>query len=351
MTDLRQLGPLKWNKQTITLNDSQRSRVFPADIYLPQQSNQHLLPVIVISHGLGENRQTFEYLAEHLASYGFAVAVPEHPGSNDRQLQDLASGFSGEVTPAREFIDRPLDVKYLLDQLGQLFPGRLNLQQVGAIGQSFGGYTVLALAGAKLNFEELQKNCLNSKNSVDLSLLFQCGALVLPPTDYKLQDERIKAAIAINPIDRSLFGEAGLSQIKVPIMLVAGSADTVAPALSEQIKPFTWLTIPMKYLVLMKQGTHFSTLRTSSRVVPIPVEAIGPSPELAQSYMKALSVAFMKNYIAGDRAYQPYLSASYAQAISKYLLPLSLIQNLTPNQLIKSIDTTSPQPKPSPSAL
>ena len=46
-------------------------------------------------------------------------------------------------------------------------------------------------------------------------------------------------------------------------MLIAGSADTVAPALLEQIQPFTWLTSPNKYLVLMNNGTHFSTIEES----------------------------------------------------------------------------------------
>jgi len=41
--------------------------------------------VIVISHGLGSDRTSFEYLATALASY-FA-AVPEHPGSNAQQLR------------------------------------------------------------------------------------------------------------------------------------------------------------------------------------------------------------------------------------------------------------------------
>ncbi|MBW4577788.1 MAG: alpha/beta hydrolase [Aphanothece sp. CMT-3BRIN-NPC111] len=348
MPDLRQPGAMKWKEQTISLNDSRRSRVFPADIYLPQSSNQLPAPVIVISHGLGNDRNTFKYLAQHLASYGFVVAVPEHPGSNAQQLQALISGLARVVTPPRELIDRPLDIKYLLDELGRSFPGQVNLQNVGIIGQSFGGYTALAVAGGKLNFEQLQKDCLNFQNSLNLSLVLQCNGLFLPAADYKLQDERISAAIAINPVASSLFGEAGLNNIKVPLMVVASSADTVAPALSEQIQPFTWLTTPQKYLALFKQGTHFSTLRDSDRLVPIPAQALGPSPELAQDYMKALSVAFLKTYIANEPAYQTYLSASYAQAIGQYPIPLSLVQSLTPTQLTQERNKERPAPEPTP---
>jgi len=98
--------------------------------------------VIVISHGLGSDRTSFEYLATTLASYGFAVAV-EHPGSNAQQLRSLLAGRANEVTEPNEFINRPLDVKYLLDELERRDKSdpsfQLNLQQVGVIGQSLGG--------------------------------------------------------------------------------------------------------------------------------------------------------------------------------------------------------------------
>jgi predicted dienelactone hydrolase len=65
----------------------------------------------------------------------------------------------------------------------------------------------------------------------------------------------------------------------------------------------------------------------------VPPQVIGPAPEVAQEYMKALSVAFFQMYIADQSDYQVYLSASYAQYISQSIIPLSLIQTLTPIQL------------------
>ena len=352
MPDLPKAGPVSYSKQSLTLNDLGRRRTFPVDLYLPTSPmTGGLAPVIVISHGLGSDRQTFAYLAAHLASYGFAVAVPEHPGSNAQQLQALINGFANEVTAPAELTDRPLDIKFLLDELKRSFGRRLNLQQVGVIGQSFGGYTALALAGAAINFEQLQKDCDPSNDSLNLSLLLQCRALALPASQYQLQDERIKAAIAINPVGSTIFGESQISKIQVPLMLVAGSDDTVAPALAEQIQPFTWLTTPNKYLVLLKGGTHFSTLDESTGAIPVPPQAIGPNPAVAQDYMKALSLAFFQTYIAGQSEYQVYLSASYAQFINQYPLPLSLVQSLTENQLkrVRQRQSSTPEPTLSPS--
>ena len=265
LSDLREDGTFTVTKQTLTLEDKSRDRTIPTDLYLPQQQSSNLLPLVVISHGLGSERTTFEYLARHLASHGFAVAALEHPGSNAQQIQALINGLADEVTPPYELIDRPLDVKFLLDELQSSFGQQLNVQQVGVIGQSFGGYTILALAGAQLNFEQLQQDCQPSNSDLNLSLLLQCSALELPETNYNLQDKRVTAAIAINPVTSSIFGEAKLSQIKTPVMLVASSNDAVTPALSEQIIPFTWLPSPEKYLVLMKSATHFSTLAESNR--------------------------------------------------------------------------------------
>ncbi len=336
VTNLVQAGSFKWHKQTINLDDKSRKRKFPADIYLPQVSNP--ASVIVISHGLGSDRTSFAYLAEHLASYGFVVAVPEHPGSNAQQLQALLAGKANEVTSPREFIDRPLDIKYLLDELTRLsqsnpdFQGHLNLQQVGVVGQSFGGYTALALAGAPINFQQLHKNCSSSNDSLNVSLLLQCLAIHLPQSTYNLSDPRVKAAIAIDPIDSSIMGQASLSQINIPVMLVAGSADTIAPAFPEQIQPFTWLTTQNKYLSLINGGTHFSTIGESASgggSIPVPEQAIGPNPALARRYVNILSLAFFQTYVADQPSYLNYLQPSYIDTISQEPLPLSLVRLVT----------------------
>lgn len=344
LTDLRQTGQVSYIKQSFTLNDLRRSRTFPVDLYLPNVNG--LAPVIVISHGLGSDRQTFVYLATHLASYGFAVAVPEHLGSNAQQIQALINGLANQVTAPTELSDRPLDIKFMLDELKREFGNRLNFQEVGVLGQSLGGYTSLALVGAKINYRQLEKDCLPN-DSLNLSLLVQCRALEQPFSN-ELQDARIKAAIAINPVGSSIFGQEQFAQINTPLMLVSGSDDTVAPALPEQIKPFTWLTTPNKYLALIKGGTHFSTLVDTTGAIPIPDSAIGPSPEVAQDYMKALSVAFFKTYIANDSTYQAYLNASYGQFISQNTLPLKLIQSLTEAQLQQAQANPQPTPTPSP---
>ncbi len=48
------------------------------------------------------------------------------------------------------------------------------------MGQSFGAYTALALAGAKINFEQLKQDYLPQAQYLNPSLFLQCRALELP---------------------------------------------------------------------------------------------------------------------------------------------------------------------------
>ncbi|AFY40771.1 alpha/beta hydrolase [Nostoc sp. PCC 7107] len=342
--DLRQPGKLGVQKLYFELNDAKRDRRLPVDVYLPETTASTSFPLIVISHGLASDRYALAYLAQHLVSYGFAVAVLEHPGSNAQRFQKYFAGLAGPPQP-REFIDRPLDVKFVLDELQRLetfnpsLKGKLNFQQVGLIGHSFGGYTVLTLAGAKLNFAQLSRDCYPNR-SLNLSLLLQCQAAELPPTDYALQDPRIKAVMAINPINSSVLGESGISQIKVPVMLVTGSQDIFAPAIPEQIRPFTWLAEPNKYLVLIENATHFSALQESTpenNVLPVPSGLLGPDPAPVYSYLKALSVAFMETNLLNNAEYSTYLQPSYTQYLSQAPLNMTLLSSLSTEQLAQAL--------------
>ena len=329
-------GHFSYQKESLALRDEGRKRSFPVDLYLPNKPQSHQpLSLIVISHGLGSDRSTFAYFAQYLASYGFAVAVPEHPGSNASQIKNLLEGFANDVTPPEEFINRPLDITYLLDRIEADYGSRIDTRNVGIIGQSFGAYTALALAGAELDFTNLDRACQDLDKSFNVSLFLQCLALELPqdttPTDLK--DSRITSAIAINPLTSALFGQEGMSNIDIPVMLVSGSADPVTPALPEQIKPFTWLNVPEKYLVLMKGGTHFSVLNESSGSIPVPAAAIGPDPRVGQDYIKQLGLLFFSDRYNSPTPNFGCLCAGYAASISQSVMPLSLIAELKTEKL------------------
>ena len=348
---LNRRGKFIAKKQTLKLFDVIRGRLLTTDIYLP--NNPSSVPVIVISHGIGTDSSNFRYLADYLTTYGFAVVVPNHPGSDTKQIQSLLNGSASEIAQPEEFINRPKDVKFILDQLEKLnktdsrFQQRLDLQQVGVFGQSFGGYTALALAGAKINLETIDKNCNQEtlKETWNMSLLLQCRIQELqvkqPVHQYNLYDARVKAVIAVNPITSSIFGKTGLNEIKTPVMMVTSSEDTIAPALYEQILPFSWIANPHKYLVQMESATHFSTIgdgKGGSEAVGLPSKLIGDNPKQAQSYMKLLSLPFFQTHVSENSQYNDYLTAAYAKSISTNSMNLSLIQDLTTTEVAKVVN-------------
>ncbi|MBW4608372.1 MAG: alpha/beta hydrolase [Hassallia sp. WJT32-NPBG1] len=356
--DLRSPGNFRFSKISLQLKDQTRDRRLPVDLYLPTpplspsstpplSPSSTPFPLIVISHGVASDRFAFVYVAQHLASYGFAVAVLEHPGSNAERFQRYFSGLAGPPEPA-ELINRPLDVKFVLNELQRLeksnpqMQGKLNFQQVGAFGHSYGGYTVFSLAGAKINFEQIRRDC-NPNKSLNLSVFLQCRANELKPTNYALKDDRIKAVFAVNPFVSSIFNQTGVSQIKLPLMVVAGSQDIVTPAVPEQILPFTWLGSKNKYLAVIENGTHFTALAEptpQNDVLPVPPALLGPDRSDAHSYLNALSVAFFETYLLNRPEYQVYLQPAYAKYISKAPLNLSFLQSLRTEQLTPFLNGT-----------
>ncbi|MGH2416460.1 MAG: alpha/beta hydrolase, partial [Microcystaceae cyanobacterium] len=132
LPDIRNNGPFAFEKKTWTLKDESRDRTFYVIVYKPQPSREGKTPVVIISHGLASRPEDFAARAEHLASYGFVVALPQHPGSDFQQAQALLNGLSRNVFALNEFIDRPKDISYVIDELERRnqseFAGRLNLE-------------------------------------------------------------------------------------------------------------------------------------------------------------------------------------------------------------------------------
>lgn len=329
LPNLAQSGSFNIEQQTIEFLDQIRQRKLIVDFYLPQGVKQ--APLIFISNGINANRNRFKYLAEYLASNGFAIAIPDHPGSNERRHQAFLSGLYSENFDAQEFINRPLDITYLLDRIEQInqsrFNNQLNLQQVGIFGYSFGGTTALALAGAKIDFQQLEKDCNSQVNPINISILYQCRILELPRetiNTINLEDKRIKAAFVFVPFGKSIFGKTGMSRITIPIFWQAADQDLITPLLLEQIPSFSWLTNQEKYLVISQKLPHaLITLGSTTDS-----NDLTKVREIIKTYLNTLSLVFFKVHVAQEEQYRPYLQASYLRHISQKPYTLNLIREI-----------------------
>lgn len=338
LPDLRQPGKFYFSKNILEINDKNRNRQFIANLYLPSNYIENeTIPVVILSPGLAAKLTQWQHLAEHLASYGFLVAKVQHPGSDFNHFQAFLDGKEKDIFELEEFINRPLDISYLLDELERLnkseFQGKLNLKNVGIAGQSFGAYTALALAGAKINFEQLKQDCLPQIKYLNPSLFLQCRALELPEKNYNLRDQRITSVLVMDPVNRSIFGRSGLSQIKIPILWVAGSEDQLTPVAIEQVEPFTWLPVKEKYFMLTKGAKHLDfNIAEIQNVESVDNksldELVSASSPVIKSYINAIGLGFFQVYVSNNSEYFNYLSSSYALAISEEPYSLGFLSTL-----------------------
>lgn len=347
-------GPRWVRQQTLIFRDYERDRTIPVDLFWSRRSRG---PLVVLSHGFGADRRFLSYLAYHLASYGFTVAALEHPASNVAWLTQLTSnshfhgGGMSEILPATEFIDRPKDISFLLGELDRLeryapmLRGRLNTHQVVVVGHSLGGYTALALAGAKLDLKQLRQFC-QSSEPVGLTAAdwLQCTASDLPDNVPVLQDQRVVRVIALNPVTGRLFNSQSLADLKIPTLMLSGTGDTITPAVSQQLLPFTQLG-GEKYLLTAVGGTHLSVgdptnlnqALTESLFVR---ERPGEETEALRHLLKGVTLAFVQQMTPNAERYKPFLSADYVQSFSSPTLQLRFNTRLS-DKLVNWLKTAA----------
>ncbi|MDJ0508239.1 MAG: alpha/beta hydrolase [Crocosphaera sp.] len=334
---LPQFDPTSPGKQAVSMKttvfyDNSRKRYIPLDIYTAKYTQG---PLVIMSHGFASDRRFLSYLAKHLASYGMTVVSIEHQGSDIHALLKTATGIKlSEILPSAEFIDRPQDISFVLNQLTLLntenskFKGKFNTQKVSMIGHSFGGYTALALGGASLDLKALRRFCeqqLPLKRSPADWL--QCAAGELPYPQRNLKDNRIKQIILFNPIIGQLFGE-NLSQIKTPTLILSASDDGITPTISHQLKPFQKMTTE-KYILVAMGGTHMSitdmnSINSAMAKSTLVREVMGPNAEPVRRLVRGISLAFIQQLTSDKSDYEMFLHPSYVESLSENKLQFRL---------------------------
>jgi predicted dienelactone hydrolase len=250
-------------------------RPAPLQLVVVQPQGQANGRLVVISHGLWDGPESFEGWARHLASHGYTVVLPLHPGSDKDQQRAMLSGQAPPPSPA-ELRLRPLDVTAVLDaiQAGRLPQlAGLKTDSVVVIGHSWGAITALQLGGGKASAAELKTRCPNV-NDADrtLSWVLQCN-FTTAVNEASLADARVKAVAAVSPPISLLFDPRAAAQLQARTLLVAGSRDWVVPPDPEAVVPFA-ATPPLGHrLVLARGGDHFN-LRAPAKQTSAPLSPL-----------------------------------------------------------------------------
>ncbi len=246
-------------------------------------------PLIIFSHGASATRQQSTYLTEYWASHGYVVVAPDHQFNTIFDNRDDRGIQSG--------VDRPLDCSFVIDRLlernrdaGDRLYQHIDSQRIGATGHSFGGYTVLVFAGA----------------TVDAQAARKMFGQELAQGDFSHPDERVKAVIAYAPVGPPLLSPASLAEIKIPVLVFAGTHDLILPLEKHQLPLFENLGGPV-FLATIEGGSHFcfnnaafTNLARLVRKDQMLEEHVDRA--LADAIVKRLSLAFLDRYVAGDES-------------------------------------------------
>ena len=177
-------------------------------------------PLILLSHGAGlaGSAQALSWMATALAERGFVVAAPTHPGN---------SGANRSAAETMKLWLRPADLTSTLNAMEKetFFSDHLARGEIGALGLSMGGGTVLAMAGARMDAKLLAGYCdtdlLNPslcgwvrQSGVDLHAMDMQRA----GRDYK--DGRIRFAMAIDPAPSDIFDVKSFAGVAIPVELI-----------------------------------------------------------------------------------------------------------------------------------
>ncbi|MEX3691977.1 alpha/beta hydrolase family protein [Paraburkholderia sp. BR14263] len=215
-------------------------------------------PVVLISHGRGGGPLSHRELATALARAGFIAVLPTHVGD--------ASGFPRAPSQAQILIDRPRQAEAALNAvLGDpRFSASADVNRIGMIGYSAGGYTALILAGAKPDFAYASAYCANhddpgscprsatSNRAHGTQVKVAVPAELIawqPPVDH-----RLKALVLMDPL-AMMFGAPGLSAVRVPTMLYRPQDDSYLGSASNSLAVVS--SLPTPPAVHIVPGNHF----------------------------------------------------------------------------------------------
>ncbi|MEP7299911.1 MAG: dienelactone hydrolase [Caldimonas sp.] len=251
---------------------------FALDAAIGSKPADKVTALILLSHGIGGSELGHSVLAQALARRGYLVAALRHPGDNWQDRSLIENGHE------RYFDERPRQASRVIDAI-LADPGwkdRIAADsqgpRVGALGHSAGGYTVLALAGARPDLSRMRKHCQAeaSEDPIFCGVGRSVGAMSpLPETTAALRDERVRAIVAMAPAGVLLTAES-LATVRPATMIYVAELDRfLVPRFHAG-----WVAsnLPAPNLHRVPNAGHFAFMDTPGMSIPSPDGDVAANP-------------------------------------------------------------------------
>lgn len=211
-------------------------------------------PLLVISHGTGGHAGSLAWFTEYFAARGFVVVIPHHPGTT---FQDLVPEQLYRTW------NRPLDIAFILNELERTEPVRhwYDPKRIVMAGFSMGGYTTLAMAGARFSIRRYDEFCARTANrSEDCRMIEKVDRTQFTDThdDENFHDPRLRAFFAMSPYGGPGMDLPSLAAVKAPVYLFALTHDEVLSI--RQNTKFIYPFLPTAQMSEIHSGTHYALL-------------------------------------------------------------------------------------------
>jgi len=251
---------------------------FALDVAIGAKPIDKVKGLLLLSHGIGGSELGYSVLAQALARDGYLVVALRHPGDNwqDRSLVERGAEryFDERPRQASRVIDAVLADPAWKDRIASDSRG----PRVGALGHSAGGYTVLALAGARPDVSRIRQHCLAqaSEDPIFCGMGRAGGAMApLPTGTPSLKDERVRAIVSMAPAGVPLTAES-LAAVRPATMIYEAALDRfLVPRFHAE-----WVAsnLPAPNLHRVPNAWHFAFMDQPSMPIPSPDGDVGANP-------------------------------------------------------------------------
>jgi predicted dienelactone hydrolase len=269
-------------------------------------------PLILLSHGFGGSARQMTWLGAALARHGYVAVAVDHPGTNSVDGITDAGAYAPWAWAAD--LRAALDFALARPEIALHVDGN----RIGVAGFALGGYASLLAVGARSDFGRFAAFCDGPDRDAMCDRHFEYpldyhrrAEILARPEMHALaagqssdfSDPRIRALFLVAPAFVEALDPASLSRIRMPVGIVLGAADPIAPPATNG--RLVARLIPGARLTILPGVAHYDFLSRCGpagfRVVArLCADGAGATRARTHAVTEAAGIAFFDAALGGD---------------------------------------------------